>query len=353
MKCPKCKYVSFEHLNFCKKCGVELSSHKAEHSIDFPQTSDLGVLTMVEVSAESEIAEQAMAVAEEGGGETDLQESVETGVEEASEAGGEEASGLDLSSLGESVEETASIETIDTGESGSELELPSDEAVEAATPDDSGSLDLSDMGGSTEEIASISLDDTEQESGGSVELAVTDEEEGIALGEEGEISLDIGDLDEKEEPAAAIAEEKEGGDISLDIDDIGEADIAAEEVGGEGISLDLDSFEVDEEPVAGLDSGEPEITGEDEAATDEDSGTEEIEDLDLGGIDIEETGSGESETPDAQPEAEADDDISLDDLDLDLNLDEDELLGGDESSSDEDDIDLEDLNLDDLKLDDD
>jgi len=33
MKCPKCGYNSFEFLNACKKCGVDLSSFKKTHRI--------------------------------------------------------------------------------------------------------------------------------------------------------------------------------------------------------------------------------------------------------------------------------------------------------------------------------
>ncbi|MRR53987.1 MAG: hypothetical protein EG822_05665 [Deltaproteobacteria bacterium] len=34
MKCPKCGYNSFEFLNACKKCGVELGSFKKTHRIN-------------------------------------------------------------------------------------------------------------------------------------------------------------------------------------------------------------------------------------------------------------------------------------------------------------------------------
>jgi len=33
MKCPKCGYHSFEHLDSCKKCGQGLSDHKAKYNL--------------------------------------------------------------------------------------------------------------------------------------------------------------------------------------------------------------------------------------------------------------------------------------------------------------------------------
>lgn len=33
MKCPKCGYHSFEHLDNCKKCGQDLTAHKAKYKL--------------------------------------------------------------------------------------------------------------------------------------------------------------------------------------------------------------------------------------------------------------------------------------------------------------------------------
>jgi len=33
MKCPKCGYHSFEHLDSCKKCSQSLSDHKAKYNL--------------------------------------------------------------------------------------------------------------------------------------------------------------------------------------------------------------------------------------------------------------------------------------------------------------------------------
>ena len=33
MKCPKCSYHSFDHLDICKKCGQDLAGHKAKFNL--------------------------------------------------------------------------------------------------------------------------------------------------------------------------------------------------------------------------------------------------------------------------------------------------------------------------------
>ena len=33
MKCPKCSYHSFDHLDNCKKCGQDLTAHKAKFNL--------------------------------------------------------------------------------------------------------------------------------------------------------------------------------------------------------------------------------------------------------------------------------------------------------------------------------
>lgn len=308
MKCPKCSYVSFEYLNSCKKCGIELSSHKAAHAIDFPQYSDLGILAMVQAEEPAAVMiEDAVAVAEDDGEVSDIGVSVD---EEVSEGG------LDLSSMGGQAEETTvSADVADMGDSEVELELPSEDTGEIEGPDDSGGIDLSGVGDSPEETASISLEDTEQET--AAEIAIESEAEQPA-----------------EEEAA--------------VDD------------GEGIALDLGKIEpveaASQEPGVGEEAAESESAeGETGTTTQELDSTDEIEALDLGDMgDIDlNIDEGEKEAG----EELSGDDISLDDLELDLNLDDDELLGPDsgddktEGDVEDGEIDLDDLNLDDLKLD--
>ena len=308
MKCPKCSYVSFEYLNSCKKCGIELSSHKAAHAIDFPQYSDLGILAMIQAEEPAAVAiEDDVAVAEDEGEVTDIGIDIaeeESGEKEVAEAASD--GGLDLSSMGGPGEETTvSADVADMGESSVELELPSEDTGGVEGVDDSGSIDLSGVGDSPEETASISLGDTEQET-------------------TTEISIEP----EAEQP---VEEEAAVGD-------------------GEGIALDMGEIE----PVAEPESAEEEVIS---TAPDFDS-TDEIEALDLGDMEDIDLSGDEGEQPAAKEEPSGDD-ISLDDLELDLNLDDQELLGGDEDSgadqpegdAEDGEIDLEDLDLDDLKLD--
>ena len=308
MKCPKCSYVSFEYLNSCKKCGIELSSHKAAHAIDFPQYSDLGVLAMVrEEEPAAVVIEDAVAVAEDDGEVSDIGIAVD---EEVSEGG------LDLSSLGGPVEETTvSADVADMGDSAVELELPSGDTGEVEGPDDSGGIDLTGVGDSPEETASISLEDTGQET-------------------TTEISIEP----EAEQPAQEEVAVDDGEGISLDLGEVEPVEAESQELG------------------VGEEAAEPESAeGEtDTTAPDLDS-TDEIEALDLGDMeDIDlNTDAGE------QPAGEdlSGDDISLDDLELDLNLEDDELLGPDSGADqtkgdvENGEIDLDDLDLDDLKLD--
>ena len=61
MKCPKCGYHSFEHLESCKKCGVDLSEHKAKFSIRgffAPGQVEAALPTEAEVPGEVDAAEE-------------------------------------------------------------------------------------------------------------------------------------------------------------------------------------------------------------------------------------------------------------------------------------------------------
>ncbi len=51
MKCPYCKYVSFEYLTSCKKCSKDLTAHKHQHGIDFVQPKPLGILAFLQASS--------------------------------------------------------------------------------------------------------------------------------------------------------------------------------------------------------------------------------------------------------------------------------------------------------------
>ena len=57
MRCPKCGYNSFEHLDSCKKCGKDLAEHKARFNIRSILLSELPAEEM------SAVAEEAVAAA--------------------------------------------------------------------------------------------------------------------------------------------------------------------------------------------------------------------------------------------------------------------------------------------------
>ena len=307
MKCPKCSYVSFEYLNSCKKCGIELSSHKAAHAIDFPQYSDLGILAMVQAEEPAAVmVEDAVAVAEDDGEVSDIGASID---EEVSDGG------LDLSSMDGPVEETtASVDVADMGESSVELELPSEDVGEVEGPDDSGGIDLTGVGDSPEETASISLEDTGQET-----------------------TAEVATESEAEQPAEEEAAVDDGEGIALDMGEIEPVEAASQE------------------PGTGEEVAEPESAEEENPTTQNLDSTDEIEALDLG--DMEDIDLNIDEGEKEAGEDLSGDDISLDDLELDLNLEDDELLGPDSGADqtkgdvENGEIDLDDLDLDDLKLD--
>ncbi len=57
MRCPKCGYNSFDHLDSCKKCGKDLTEHKARFNIRSILLSEMPL------EATSTVAEEAVAAA--------------------------------------------------------------------------------------------------------------------------------------------------------------------------------------------------------------------------------------------------------------------------------------------------
>ncbi len=57
MKCPKCGYHSFEHLEDCRKCGIDLSNHKKKFNLKgffTPVQSDVSPVAEVDASVTDE-----------------------------------------------------------------------------------------------------------------------------------------------------------------------------------------------------------------------------------------------------------------------------------------------------------
>ncbi len=309
MKCPKCNFSSFEYLNTCKKCGLDLSVHKTELGIDFPQYSSVGLMVALrhEASPQAAMAESA------------------TMVEEPLDAG--------------QLSETSSTDQL-SGTAGFEAAIASDTdftniggGVDLGEHDD---LDLSSLGESADETASISLPPVEEEEiklGTDVAVEPAKQEAAPAAKpgggdlELGGIDFDLGSLDESPAPVNAAA-----------TPDLGEVEEAVappakeEEVAIELGDLDLGISE-------GAESAPPPA--------------KEAADIELGDIEI---------TPEEKPatpqKAASAGDFSMDGLDIDINLDDIDLSSEDKSEKKEtpkkekkkDDFDI-DIDLSDLKLD--
>ncbi|GMT43114.1 MAG: hypothetical protein IEMM0002_1525 [bacterium] len=398
MKCPKCAYVSFEYLNSCRKCGVDLTAHKAELGIDFPQYYDLGLLTPLDETAPaaSQDAVGGAVAVEEGseaaGENIDLAaidglvaevgqtaEESEPGPVLLDEAVNDENGGLDLSSIDEAAEETSDVEiALKSGDETQQEKTP--QAAETAAEDTSPGLSTDEAlegFGSIDEI-SLDLGDVEavietgtpEEKPEVLDSAQTETEEKTVAEENGtdEISLDLGDL----EFTAESGTPEEKPEVLDSAQTETEEKTVAEENGTDEISLDLGDVEATAE--SGTPEEKPEVL---ESELSDDPGNvetaeepaQEIEkkvessdgigdldfDLDIG-IDDDETpepASKEGQTEDSGDTAVSDElNFSLDDVDLDIDFESEELMDGDEErqegekKSKDDEFDLEDLKFD-------
>lgn len=190
MKCPKCNFASFEYLNTCKKCGNDLTLHKTELGIDFPQYNSLGLMAMLrhEASPQAAVAEPAAVVQDERSANPFSDTS-----------GTEKLSGVsDFNSVMESDTDFSNI--------GSDIDLGGE------------SFDLGELGGSADETASIKTPSVEDEA---ISLDEPDTaspaiQKEAAAGDLGGIDFDMGTLDEAAAPSKASKEEE----FSLDLGDI-------------------------------------------------------------------------------------------------------------------------------------
>lgn len=252
MKCPKCNFASFEYINTCKKCGNDLTLHKTELGIDYPQYSTLGLMAMLrhEASPQAAVAEPASLVEEDHGTE---QFSETSATDKMSGTSGFEAAigsdtdftnigadidlggadELDLSGMGESADETASIKlpAAEEEEINLDAEIAAAPAKEdaadnkAATPHDLEGIDFDPS--VLEETPAAPPEGAKTLDLGEIEEAVT------PAGKEDEFPLDLGDIDiavEEEKPAAtkgaAPAAEPaadfnmDGFDLDINLDDV-------------------------------------------------------------------------------------------------------------------------------------
>lgn len=288
MKCPHCKFVSFEYLNSCRKCSKDLVAHKSQHGIEFLEPISLGILTFVDtgsVQADSDAGDgmsfdtgdvmidsgdalEDEAPSDSSGdtaGEDDFQfalgdeaeggATVEAVAEESAEADVVEISDTDegvevAKASEESVEveiDEAAVEVAaddtDMEETGFSLGL-GDDLGDSDDGLDFGSDDSSDDTGSEE----IALDDTSPDEELSVSL---DDDTGAESGSDDEISLTIdepaGDADDLSVEPAQEEKASEGGDndfedIELSLDD---KDMFGDEDSGSDDDLDLGDLDLD------------------------------------------------------------------------------------------------------------
>ena len=148
MKCPKCKYVTFDYLDTCPKCGKNMSSEKAKLNISGIKPNPpfvLGSLT---------------GDLNEGGEEATVAESMKVGAEEMKLRGEEiydDGSELDINIDEEPVSESDDVTEIDLGDlgltdedNGVEVDFVSDteggaEKQEAPKKSEDLDLDLEDV----------------------------------------------------------------------------------------------------------------------------------------------------------------------------------------------------------------
>lgn len=231
MKCPKCNFASFEYLNTCKKCGNDLTLHKTEMGIDFPQYNSLGLMAMLrhEASPQAAVAEPASLVRDT---HSDNPFSETSGTEKFSSAadfnsvmesdadfsnigadldlGGGDS--LDLGGLGESADETASIKFPSVEEEAIDINVP-DAATPAIQPEVQKGAAPGDLDGIDFNLGEI-------------------EESVPPPGKQEEFALDLGDIEIAAEPPKPVEAVKapaadaggdfnmEGLDFDINLDDI-------------------------------------------------------------------------------------------------------------------------------------
>jgi len=146
MKCPKCKYVTFDYLDTCPKCGKNMSSEKARLNISGIKPNPpfvLGSLTgdlnesgdELRVSESMQSGSEAMTLESEkiydDGSELDIN------IDEEALAESDEVTDLDLGDLGLSEEDQGvEVDFVSDAEEGAEKQ---------ETQKKSEDLDLEDM----------------------------------------------------------------------------------------------------------------------------------------------------------------------------------------------------------------
>ncbi len=293
MKCPKCNYSSFEYLGSCKKCGNDLTLHKTELGIDFPPHASLGIAAFLREESGGVSSATATAVAEE-----QVRDS-STGID------------ADLMSGTSGIEASLASDT-NFGDLGAGIDLEGGDEV-----------DLSGIGESSDETASITLPPIEED-----EISLGEDKGTAGTGKDGfdlgDFELDLGETEEAMAPAASgavVEQELDLGDMDIGVGEEKAAPVAPAEGVHDDFGLDLGDLDLGDMEQGGAGDKEPE----------EMSGTDAIEALGTTGkmISPDETGSsieldiGDAsvvEEPKKQvSEKDAQEEFSLDGMDIDLS----------------------------------
>ncbi len=300
MKCPHCKYVSFEYLDTCRKCSKDLKAHKSQHGIDYIAPISLGILTFVDTGS----APAGAPVSDEMSFDTS---DLVIGDEESQEEEGAVDFGADAP------DEEAPFSVDDSVEEDMASEVMVEEIAEAAG------------------VAEVEMGEAEVEIGEAVEAV--DEEPVFELGsmEDSDTGFSLG-----------LGDDLEGDGEGLDFGSMDSDSGAGEEIGlgldDSGAQEEEISLSIDEEP--GDDSGSSEQLS---VSLDEGEGEEEI----ILSVGDQEPSSELEVSLLAEPESDIskeaaskeDDDFS----DIELSLDDEELFG--EDGGPDDDLDLSGLDL--------
>lgn len=239
MRCPKCGYISFDHVETCLKCNKDISGSTEAEGTTYQEAApsflkvSVGYDSVDESDSSSEIE---FAGAEEGFefSDPDLDVLVE---------GGE---GLEFEDSDET-EELIAFEEADLEDTGSDFQL---EADDESDDEDSFDFNLEDDG---EELAAPPSLNVPDELSDISDLAPPGQEQagsgdGMSLSLDDEVSMDEDlDLDGLDLDLGLGGDSNAtDSDLSLSLDDI---DLSVEDDSDiEGLSMDLDLGGLDESP---------------------------------------------------------------------------------------------------------
>lgn len=262
MKCPKCRYVSFEYLDECKKCGRDLTAHKKEFNIYIPRAASLDILPYLKLTkAGQPIVDQPMEDAVTAPQTDELRESGIASPDEIHLDTGE-ADTVEISSEGIKIDGDGEIDLNLDDSSVAEVSSSSDSDIELES-----FLDMENEGVSTDESETDMSDDLS--SGGEI-------------GDDLELTVDLGnESDNADETASSVP------DIELEsFLDIGNEGDSAEELKTDA-SEDLSSgIEIGDDLGLTIDLGDESANLEDDDKKSPSESESDDDILDFGDIDL-------------------------------------------------------------------